>query len=134
MMPHRNFFIRIFLKWLRLNDSPVVKVYDGYGDFQLLIVYGHVFKLSPLPATGYTSSVLTNLFALLRLFMVRPWKNATVQLQWREQAFETAADANGFFHFEWDSLTLLDSGWHPVRVNLVSDSETLAIGEGNIFV
>src|SRR5437762_1922652 len=99
MQSLKSIFRKIILKWLRLTDAPVVKVYDGYGDAQRLIVYGHVLRLSPLPPTRYTSNVLTNMFALIRLFVVRPYRYATVRMQWNDQSYETQAEANGFFHF-----------------------------------
>src|SRR4051812_2574735 len=87
--------------WLRIVRGPVVKVYDGYGDQDDIIVYGHVLKLSPLPRKHYRKNFLINLFALVRLFIVRSKHNALVQMECLGETKEARTEKDGSFKFEW---------------------------------
>ncbi|WP_266368237.1 App1 family protein [Tellurirhabdus rosea] len=126
--------------WKRLGiaDRPVVKVYRGYGSENQVLIYGHVFRLSPLPRRKYRQTVLSNTLALLRLFMVRPVGNVTVRLEGDAASPQTITDRNGFFRLEWVPEQPLPPGWHPVRVSLIttytSRKETFATGEGEVFI
>ena len=125
------------LSWFQITRQPVVKVYDGYGDAGEVKICGHVLRLSPLPRTKYGASFLTNMFALLRLFIVIPKAHALVRLEWNEGSHETQTEKDGFFQFEWKPVTQLTAGWHKVRVSYLSASGNklvLATGEGLIFV
>ncbi|MCY7409562.1 MAG: DUF2183 domain-containing protein [Chitinophagales bacterium] len=131
------FFGKTILKWFQLTNHPVVKVYTGYGDTKLLMVNGHVLKLSPLNRKRFVGNKFTNMFALIRLFLVRPYPNATVRLQWNEQTFDVQTEANGFFHFEWKPNQEPATGWHPLFAKLVdpvNSEKILATGEGSIFI
>ena len=35
---------RKIIRWLRLTNDPVIKVYNGYGNSDKLVVFGHAFK------------------------------------------------------------------------------------------
>lgn len=118
----------------RLTNDPVIKVYNGFGNEQHLIVFGHVLNLSPLPRKKYTSNLLTNMFSLLRLFMVRTKEGARLRLIWNGVVHETKTGKDGFFRFEWKP-GIIAAGWHPVQVQLLSPSgEQFASGDGIVFM
>ena len=76
---------RYFLKMLRLTDQPVVKIYRGFGNDSTLTVYGHVFRRSALPRKNYRDIDFVNLLAVIRLFLVKPYPEATVRLRHGDQ-------------------------------------------------
>ena len=123
-----------FLYWLRLTNQPIVKVYNGYGNFEHLIVFGHVLSFGPIPRKKFSGNIFTNTFALLRLFMVRPREGARVQLLWEGQRMDAKTDTDGFFRFEWKPSTRLAPGWHDVEVNLLEPWGKDAKGKGLIFI
>ncbi len=105
--------------WLHLTNDPVIKLYHGYGNEKKVIVFGHVLKLSPLPRKNFRKNFLNNSYGLLRLFMVKPKVNVSLQLRWEEITYETKTQDDGFFKFEWCPATSLSPGWHPVKVHLL---------------
>ncbi len=118
---------------MRLTNEPIIKVYNGFGNDQHMIVFGHVLSLSPLPRKKYRSNVLTNTFSLLRLFMVQPKSGARVRLLWNGEQHETHTEVDGFFRFEWKPGKM-SAGWHPLQVQLISASgEQFASGDGLVF-
>ena len=128
---------KLLLRLLQLTDRPVVKVYNGYGDNEQLVIYGSVFKLSPLPGQKHSGNVFSNTLAILRLFMVRPYPKGRVTILWNERVHETETEADGFFRLEWKPEEPLPPGWHPVVVRLMNPSNLqimLASGEGKVFI
>ncbi len=102
----------------RLNPKPVIKLYNGYGGNGELNVFGHVFAVSPLPRKKYRKNIITNMFALIRLFMVKPISNATVRLKFGNKTVEAISEKDGFFKLHWKQDTILSAGWHEVEVVL----------------
>jgi phosphatidate phosphatase APP1 len=103
----------------RLTRVPTVKVYRGYGHAGHITVYGQVFHQSALPRKKYRQNLWTNTFALLRLFMVHPYPNATVRLKWNEQVLEATSEKDGFFRIEWDPSDHPVPGWHNIEIELL---------------
>ncbi len=97
---------------------------------------GHVLRLSPLPRDRYRQGFWINTFAVLRLFVIRPYASAQVRLAGTNTMVIT--DADGFFRLEWTPDTPLSPGWHPVQVDLIIDpngsQQTLASGTGEVHV
>lgn len=123
------------LYWLGLTNEIIIKVYHGYGHASQLVVYGHVFRLSPLPRARYTKSLLHNTLALLRLFMVRPYGHAKLQTEWQGRTLTTQSDADGFFKFEWKDEPPLEQGWHDLVVGMVNNTgQTVAQGKGVLYI
>lgn len=123
------------LNWLGLTNELLIKVYHGYGHAEELAIYGHVFRQSPLPRTHYGKSVLNNTWALLRLFMVKPYANATLQMTWKGTRYTSQSDADGFFKFEWKDQPPLEQGWHEVLVEMVNDQgKVLTQSKGSIYI
>ena len=122
------------LNWFRLTAQPTVKVYHGYGHENKMTVFGHVFKLSPFPRKQYRQSFLRNTLALLRLFLVTPYSNIEVQLEWKGNTYSATTDTDGFFRFEWDDSDPFDKGWIPVKVNAVQQTTIIASATGRIYI
>ena len=135
-----SFFVGLYKKLLhvfRLTNDPVVKVYHGYGSATSIIVFGHVFNLSPLPRKRYRKNFWTNTFALLRSFMVSRVPNARVRLRWNNVLLESTSASDGFFRFEWKCETAVAPGFYKVQVDYLLpgvDNTVLATGEGSIVI
>jgi phosphatidate phosphatase APP1 len=112
-----------------------VKVYHGYGHTNNLVVYGHVLAGKPVKPSKFTDNIFLNFIHLFRLFLVNPVPNVKVKLEWENQQFYTSTESDGFFKFEWESITKVAAGWHSVKVYLLdSQGNSTATGEGKIFV
>lgn len=122
-----------FLKWLRLTNKPIIKVYNSYGNNTHIIVQGHVLKRGPLQRKRYRKFFLTNVFAAIRSFWVKPWPGIEVELQWEDKIYKTRTEDDGFYKFEFTSTVVPRAGWHPVRVCL-SGINIQAEGWGEIYI
>ncbi len=152
--PKKSFRSRL-LQWFGLTDELVVKVYHGYGHANSLVIYGHVLKQSPLPRRKYRKNILNNAFALLRLFMVKPYPCAKLRTHWQGRELRTEADDTGFFKFEWKDDPPLEQGWHTMVVSVLGngnsgngkrrsgnlgngdpghEEQVLAEGEGSLYI
>lgn len=119
-------------KAFRLNTKPTVKVYHGYGDEHKMEIFGHVFKVSPYRQDKFSKRVLHNTLSLIRLFMVKPFRNVPVELE--GYGLVTITDENGFFKFEFDPEMSPEPGWHSVKVNLLHRKFRNIYGIGKIIV
>lgn len=124
------------LRWLRLTDEPVVRLYTGYGNKTHCFLYGHVFSLSPLPRKTYRSYFIVNALALLRLFMVKIKSGATLQFYWEGKTYETKSEKDGFFKFEWQPATMPPIGFHDVQVDMIDavNGTTIATGKAKLII
>lgn len=122
--------------WARIgiNTGTVVKVYHGYGHEGELQVFGHVLSRSPLTERRTRYHLLGNIWALLRLFMVKPKPLAAVQLLWQGQTIHAKTADDGFFHFQWKPEYPTSAGWHPVTVTHTQNGENIAAGTGEIYI
>ncbi|MDQ6812408.1 MAG: DUF2183 domain-containing protein [Bacteroidota bacterium] len=114
----------------------MVKVYHGYGNVSQMIVFGHVFNLSPLPRKKYRKNFWTNTFALLRSFMVVRVPNASVRMVWGGIVCETTAAKDGFFRFEWKHQTPIAPGIYKIQVQYYSKetNAVFATGIGSVII
>jgi phosphatidate phosphatase APP1 len=120
---------------LRIAEGPVIRVYDGYGDKDELIVYGHVLKLAPTQRKSYNNYLLVNFFSLLRLFIVTPVPFACVRLHWNGEMRESKADKDGLFRFEWKPVNELTPGWHKARAEYLAEGgAVISMAECNVFI
>ncbi|GAB4041482.1 App1 family protein [Spirosoma gilvum] len=138
LIPKQNLSLKGKLKghilsWLRLTDQPTVKVYRSFGNAQQLTIHGSALKRSALPRIKYRSSLWVNLFGLIRLFLVQPYPRATVQVVVDGQSVDTQSDTDGYFRVDVPLSKPLASGWHTIRVKLLTD-EVSAEGEGQVLV
>lgn len=102
----------------RLNHHPVIVVYNGYGTSDKIFVFGHVLKLSPYMRKTYRQNWIVNIFSMLRLFMVRPYKYAKLSMEWEGRTVYARSQDDGFFRFEINHDASSKPGWHNVVVNL----------------
>ena len=119
----------------RLSNYPVIKVYNGYGNQQHLIIFGHILNLSSMPRKTFRKDFFINFFSMLRLFMVKIYPGAKVKLEWDGATYETKSEDDGFFRFEWSPGKTLQPGKHQVKINLL-DGESVVIAKaiGHIYV
>ena len=126
------------IRWFRKRspyERASVKVYHGYGHTHNLIVYGHVFKRKAITWPKFKNNVFYNTRRLLRLFMVKPFPRANVQLRWREQLVRSTTEDDGFFKFEWQAEHDVEAGWHHLSVELLDESgNVVCSGDGKMFV
>lgn len=108
-------FTNRVLSWLRISRHPVIKLYNGFGDKDEVLVYGHVLSVSPMAPKRLTNNILLNLFGLIRLFIVKPLPGASVELHWYGEILKTTADAEGHFKFEWKPHYIPEPGWHKIE-------------------
>jgi phosphatidate phosphatase APP1 len=121
-------------QWLRISNKPVIKLYNGYGQSNSLLIMGHVLKRSPLPPRHYRKNFLANTIALIRLFIVKPMPKVKLVLQWDEQELDVLTDKDGFFKFEWKDRPPLPQGWQQVRVRAYQGSKEIATAEGQVYI
>ena len=107
------------LSWLRITSAPTLKLYRGFGAPGRVVVQGHAFRQSPLPRSSYGSWFLANAWGVLRLFMVRPWTDAPVQVRVGGHRVGARTDADGFFRLDLDLPAPLPPGWHPAEAELL---------------
>jgi len=122
------------MNWLGLTNEVTIKVYHGYGYGDQLVIYGHVFKLSPTPRKKYRKSFLRNTWALLRLFMVKPYAGLQLEMIWKEQVHHCKTDLDGFFKFDWKSEPPLEQGWSEVTVKAKINNSIIAQSQGHLFI
>ena len=115
------------------SGSKFVKLYHGYGHTHDLLLYGHVFAHKTVARKRYSTSPLSNIIYLLRLFFVKPVAHAPVELHWQGQVLENKTEMDGFIKFEWTSQQSVPAGWHTVQVDY-KNGEGSASGTGELFV
>ena len=141
-MPDRSktsFILKIkrrILQWLKLRNTPVIKAYNGYGNAEHCVLFGHALLLSPLQRKRFHRNALINALALLRLFMIRPFPAAIVKMEWEGMEYYYTTETDGFFRFEWNPGRVLSPGWHIVRMELLDpfSKKMLDFTEGSIFI
>lgn len=122
------------LRHLRLTDEPTLKVYHGYGHNNCLTVFGHMFRLSPYPRKRYRQSFIFNTLALLRLFLVKPFANAEVSVEWKGKTHTARCDTDGFFRIEWEDDKPYEMGWVPVMVRATCNGREITKAAGRIYI
>ena len=106
-------------KIFRLQRGATLRLYNGFANHQSCYLYGHALSLAPVKKKHFRNFFLYNAIALLRLFMVRPIKNAIVILQWGDRIYTTKTAADGFFKFEWEHPENLKPGQYKVEAMLI---------------
>jgi len=128
----KHFFFRL----LKLNSSPSLKLYNGFGNSTHCFIYGHALSISPIERKRFHNNFITNTLALLRLFMVKPMQGARVELEWEGQTYQTITEKDGFFKFEWEPASQLKPGLHKVEARLIHrsgrQSSSVASSEINV--
>jgi phosphatidate phosphatase APP1 len=114
----QNILIRLF-QIFRLRNGASIKLYNGYGNSNNCVVYGHAFSLCPMPRKNYRNFFLFNSLALLRMFMVKLKGGATVKLFFEDMEYETETEKDGFFKFQWQPKSSLTAGTYQAKVVLI---------------
>ena len=107
---------------LRLTRRPTLRLYDGFGRPDRVVVQGHAFRQSPLPRKRYWANFWANAWGLLRLFLVRPWADVPVRVTVGGRTVGARTDADGFFRVEVPLPAPLPAGWHPAAAELLDAS------------
>jgi len=112
-----------------------IKVYNGYGHTNNLVVYGHAFKRKPRTYHKFTNNILYNTLRLLRLFFVEPFPKAKVRLHWQDATLDAITEEDGFFKFEWQSASEVKEGWHYLTVDLTDErGKAVTTGTGKVYI
>ncbi|WP_231425809.1 MULTISPECIES: App1 family protein [Pedobacter] len=118
-----------------MNKSVSVKIYHGYGHKHNLVVYGHVFKRKARTSQIYSNNIFVNIIHLFKLFIIKPYPQVRVRLQFFDQTIENKTELDGFFKFEWEALQDLEAGWHFVKVEAIDENDkVLSSSEGKVYV
>jgi phosphatidate phosphatase APP1 len=111
----------LFKRWLKSRfhfvDYPFLLAYRGFGNEQKMLVQGHVFRGMALNRPNKKANLLSNLKALLKMFLVRTVSKATVQLRFENKVHEVTTHDDGFFEFEMEH-ELQNMGWNEVELSL----------------
>ncbi len=125
-----HFYLRF-----RLSNYPVIKIYNGYGNQEHLIIFGHILSLSSMPRRTFRKDFFINFFSMLRLFMIKVYSGATVKLEWDGATYETKSQDDGFFRFEWSPGKSIQPGKLKVKIKLMNaESAVIAQAIGHIYV
>lgn len=122
------------LLWLRLTDKPVIKVYNSYGNNLNIVIIGHVLRFGPMPRKHYRKFFLPNMLAVFRLFMVKPWKAATVKTEWEGVTYYTTTESDGFYKLEFTPENPVAPGWHKIKVSIDEKNCGYGVGHGELYV
>lgn len=104
-----------------------LKVYRGYASDKLLVVFGHVFKKSPVPLSEKTK--FKHAYSVFRTFRRKTISNADVYLHFNNKKIHTKTLKDGYFRF---SIPLKDtfqnnseSGWNKIEVELNHEGKSV---------
>jgi phosphatidate phosphatase APP1 len=123
-----------FMHWLGLTNVVTIKLYHGYGHGHQLLIHGHVFMSGPTPRKKYRKSFLRNTWALLRLFMVKPYPYLQLEMHWKDQICFSRTDEDGFFKFEWKDEPPSPQGWNEVMVRAKINNLIIAESKGQVYI
>ena len=97
-----------------------LKVYRGYASDKLLVVFGHVFKKSPVPLSEKTK--FKHAYSVLRTFRRKTISDADVYLHFNNKKIHTKTLRDGYFRFSIPLQTSFqsdsESGWNKIEVEL----------------
>lgn len=134
MEPRKRKITEWMINKLHITRQPVVRVYNGYADKNLLLLYGHVLRQSPLPKKKFKKNFWSNTMSLLRLFMVEPYRNVRLKMEWQGQVLETISDEDGFFKIEHNPPNAPGQGWHEVTVEIADGKYRGVAGTGKVLI
>lgn len=104
-----------------------LKVYRGYASDKLLVVFGHVFKKTPVPLSEKTK--FKHAYSVLRTFRRKTISNADVYLYFNNKKIHTKTLKDGYFRFSIPLQTAFqndaESGWNKVEVELNHEGKSV---------
>lgn len=105
------------LRALKLTGRPHIRLYNGYGNQNHCIIFGHLLSYGPIPRKKYRRNFFTNTFALIRLFILKPLPDREIILTYNDETYQTTTAADGFFRFEWQPAGNNPPGWHEATAS-----------------
>jgi phosphatidate phosphatase APP1 len=120
----------------RPKKLPFIKLYDGYGHSENIVVYGHLFQKQPHVTLNYEKNgLLNNIWQLIKLFKVKPVPHTKVKLIFESQSVEAMTSFDGFFKIEMTPDNHLTAGWHAYQVCAMDDKGMeVSSATGKVFV
>lgn len=129
-------FKEILYKKLKLNQTPHLKVYEGFGNGTHCTLMGHALIRSAPPRETFKNGLFHNTLALIKTFMIKTMPEARVVVKWQGKTFETSAEADGFFIINLPNEEALEPGYHEVEVELINKEgrQLLDTGTSHIVI
>ena len=129
-----NYIKKKILDFFRISNESIVCLYNGYGNDESCIIFGHVLSYGPMPRIKYRSNFIINAIALIRLFIIKPKKNAKVFFTWDGIEYTTKTEKDGFFKFEWKPVAPLAPGWHSIEVKYIRKNNEVINGYAKLSI
>lgn len=114
---------------MKLIRRPHLKLYEGFGNLSHITIMGHALTLSPSRREFFNEGFLHNSISLLKLFMTKPFNNATVYIEWQGKTYTKKTEVDGFFIFDIPAISPVEPGTHHVKVRLLSEDSNRIIDE-----
>ena len=109
------------------NLKADIKLYRGYASDKLLIVFGHVFKKSPVPLSEKTK--FKHAYSVLRTFRRKTISNADVYLHYNNKKIHSKTLKDGYFRFSIPLKNFSDdhfkNGWNKIEVELNHEGKSI---------
>lgn len=93
-----------------------LKLYRGYVNEKQLVVFGHVFKSWAPDKYEVDRRGIKHAFSIIHMFRIKPLKNITVNLEFKNLNVSTKTLDDGYFRFDVPFNEELESGWHEYCV------------------
>ena len=93
-----------------------LKLYRGYVNKEELIVFGHVFKSWSPDHYRMDRRGIRHAVSIIHMFRIKPLKNVTVTLKFKNTEVSTKTLDDGYFRFAIPYSEHLEPGWHPYQV------------------
>jgi phosphatidate phosphatase APP1 len=93
-----------------------LKLYRGYVNKEELIVFGHVFRSWSPDHYRMDRRGIRHAVSIIHMFRIKPLKNVTVTLKFKNIEVSTKTMDDGYFRFTIPYSEQLEPGWHPYQV------------------
>lgn len=93
-----------------------LKLYRGYVNKEELIVFGHVFRSWSPEHYRMDRRGIRHAVSIIHMFRIKPLKNVTVTLKFKNTEVSTKTLDDGYFRFAIPYSEHLEPGWHPYQV------------------
>jgi phosphatidate phosphatase APP1 len=94
-----------------------LKLYRGYVNDKHLVVFGHVFESWAPDKYRTDRRGIKHAFSIIHMFRIKPLKNITIKLKFKNLEVETKTLDDGYFRFDVPFHEELESGWHEYCVS-----------------
>lgn len=93
-----------------------LKLYRGYVNKDELIVFGHVFRSWSPDHYRMDRKGIRHAVSIIHMFRIKPLKNVTVTLKFKNIEVSTKTLEDGYFRFAIPYSEHLEPGWHTYQV------------------